>query len=104
MPRPAIGRYKVVKTINGHRYLYWQRTKRVGKAVKTENRYIGPAAGSPSSTPSTVSPSTYSTTAPRTPEDAKKYFTPTQKPVTSAETADAMDKILQRRQEILAKY
>lgn len=35
--------YKVTKRINGRLYDYWQRTFRVGKSVKTENRYIGPA-------------------------------------------------------------
>lgn len=37
--------YRVTKRINGRLYNYWQRTKRVGKSVKTENRYIGPAFG-----------------------------------------------------------
>ena len=35
--------YRVTKRINGRLYDYWQRTYRVGKAVKTENQYIGPA-------------------------------------------------------------
>jgi hypothetical protein len=35
--------YKVTKRINGRFYDYWQRTYRVGKSVKTENKYIGPA-------------------------------------------------------------
>ena len=35
--------YRVTKRINGRLYDYWQRTYRAGKAVKTENRYIGPA-------------------------------------------------------------
>jgi hypothetical protein len=35
--------YKVTKRINGRLYDYWQRTYRVGKSVKTENKYIGPA-------------------------------------------------------------
>lgn len=35
--------YQVTKRINGRLYLYWQRTKRVGKSVRTVNRYIGPA-------------------------------------------------------------
>jgi hypothetical protein len=37
--------YKVTKRINGRLYDYWQRTYRVGKSVKTENKYIGPAFG-----------------------------------------------------------
>ena len=37
--------YRVVKTINGRRYLYWQKTYRVGRSVKTLNKYIGPATG-----------------------------------------------------------
>jgi len=36
--------YKVTKNINGRLYDYWQRTTRVGKSVKTENKYIGPAS------------------------------------------------------------
>jgi hypothetical protein len=35
--------YRVTKKINGRFYDYWQRTYRVGKSVKTENRYIGPS-------------------------------------------------------------
>jgi hypothetical protein len=46
--------YKVTKHINGHYYDYWQRTYRVGKSVKTMNRYIGPASRE-SSLPSTFS-------------------------------------------------
>jgi hypothetical protein len=38
-----MGWYRVTKKINGRFYDYWQRTYRVGKSVKTENRYIGPA-------------------------------------------------------------
>lgn len=38
--------YKVTKRINGRLYDYWQRTFRIGKTVKTENRYIGPARAS----------------------------------------------------------
>ena len=46
--------YKVTKRINGRFYDYWQRTYRVGKSVKTENKYIGPAgSGSPSSSGTT---------------------------------------------------
>jgi hypothetical protein len=37
--------YKVTKRINGRSYDYWQRTYRVGKSVKTANKYIGPAFG-----------------------------------------------------------
>lgn len=36
--------YRVIKTVKGHRYLYEQRTWRQGGHVRTENRYIGPAA------------------------------------------------------------
>lgn len=35
--------YRVVKTVNGRKYLYDQKTYRVGKQVRTLNRYIGPA-------------------------------------------------------------
>jgi hypothetical protein len=45
--------YRVTKTINGRRYDYWQRTKRVGKSVKTENKYIGPAGSGKASAAST---------------------------------------------------
>jgi hypothetical protein len=38
-----VGWYQVVKTINGRRYLYWQKTYRVSGSVKTLNRYICPA-------------------------------------------------------------
>jgi hypothetical protein len=38
--------YRVVKTINGRRYLYLQKTYRVGRSVKTLNKYIGPYDGS----------------------------------------------------------
>ena len=71
--------YQVVKTINGRRYLYWQRTYRVGKAVKTLSRYMGPlqpASGQArQSSPvradqaRRLNPSTYSSTAPTLPED-----------------------------------
>lgn len=37
--------YQVVKTINGRKYLYWQKTYRQGGSVKTRNKYIGPAFG-----------------------------------------------------------
>lgn len=36
--------YRVIKTVKGHRYVYEQRTWRQGGHVRTENRYIGPAA------------------------------------------------------------
>jgi hypothetical protein len=36
--------YRVIKTINGRRYLYLQKTYRVGQSVKTLNKYIGSAA------------------------------------------------------------
>src|SRR5260370_28026256 len=36
--------YRVTKRINSRLYDYWQRTYRVGKTVKTENKYIGPAS------------------------------------------------------------
>jgi hypothetical protein len=35
--------YMVTKTIHGRKYLYWQKTYRVGKSTKTLNRYICPA-------------------------------------------------------------
>ncbi len=38
-----MGWYRVTKKINGRYYDYWQRTYRVGRSVKTENRYIGPS-------------------------------------------------------------
>jgi hypothetical protein len=37
--------YIVIKTIKGRRYAYEQRTWREGKRVRTESRYLGPAAG-----------------------------------------------------------
>lgn len=36
--------YTVTKTIKGRRYLYLQMTYRVGKQVKTKNKYLGPAS------------------------------------------------------------
>jgi hypothetical protein len=36
------GYYLTIKKINGHRYYYWQKTRRVGKQVKTLNKYVGP--------------------------------------------------------------
>lgn len=47
--------YKVLKTINGNKYWYWQRTYRLNGKVKTENKYIGPAS-------STAQPSQYEQT------------------------------------------
>src|SRR5690349_14164122 len=44
--------YKVTKRINGRFYDYWQRTYRVGKSVKTDNRYIGPSRRSAITAPS----------------------------------------------------
>jgi hypothetical protein len=37
--------YVVIKTINGRRYRYLQRSYRVGKKVRTESLYLGPADG-----------------------------------------------------------
>jgi hypothetical protein len=34
--------YLVIKTINGRRYRYRQRTRREGKRVRTESEYVGP--------------------------------------------------------------
>jgi len=39
--------YQVTKHIHGRQYLYWQTTYRVGRIVKTLNKYIGPAANPP---------------------------------------------------------
>lgn len=39
--------YQVTKTIRGRKYLYWQKTFRVGSSVKTLNKYIGPGANPP---------------------------------------------------------
>lgn len=41
-----MGWYVVIKTINGHRYFYKQRTWREGKHVRTENVYLGPTGDS----------------------------------------------------------
>lgn len=68
-----MGWYKVIKTINGHRYIYWQRTHRVNGRVKTENKYVGPARAR-SAPISPLPPSVYSPTAPRTPEAARTFF------------------------------
>ena len=47
--------YVVIKTINGHRYFYMQKTHRVGARVRTINKYLGPAgegaAGAPTQLP-----------------------------------------------------
>ena len=40
-----MGWYNTVKKINGHSYLYRQRTYRVAGKVKTESQYIGPTSG-----------------------------------------------------------
>jgi hypothetical protein len=45
-----MGWYRLTKKVNGRFYDYWQRTHRVGKSVKTENRYIGPSSRSSFST------------------------------------------------------
>jgi len=37
--------YRVIKTVKGRRYIYEQRTWRVGERVHTECRYVGPADG-----------------------------------------------------------
>lgn len=37
--------YIVIKIINGRRYRYLQRSYRVGRKVKTESKYLGPADG-----------------------------------------------------------
>jgi hypothetical protein len=37
--------YRVTKTIRGLKYDYWQKTYRVGRSVKTLNKYIGPHTG-----------------------------------------------------------
>lgn len=37
--------YIVIKIINGRRYRYLQRSYRVGKKVRTESLYLGPADG-----------------------------------------------------------
>ena len=33
--------YRVTKRINGRLYDYWQRSYRLGKSVRTDNKYIG---------------------------------------------------------------
>ena len=38
--------YRVTKTIKGRKYDYWQKTRRIGRSVKTENEYIGPSSAS----------------------------------------------------------
>jgi hypothetical protein len=90
--------YKTVKSINSRQYYYWQRTYRLGKQVKTENKYIGPVSGSRTSP---AAPSTYSTSAPRTPEDVMKHFTP--KPAAHIpDPIHPMDQALTGRMKILA--
>lgn len=37
--------YRCTKTIRGRKYDYWQQTYRVGRSVKTRNKYIGPTGG-----------------------------------------------------------
>ena len=37
--------YFVIKTLKGRRYLYWQRSYRQGRRVRTASTYIGPADG-----------------------------------------------------------
>ena len=37
--------YRVIKTIRGRKYVYLQKTQRVGRSVKTINKYVGPASG-----------------------------------------------------------
>lgn len=43
--------YVVVKTINGRRYFYMQKTWRVGARVRTINKYLGPAGGAVAGAP-----------------------------------------------------
>jgi hypothetical protein len=40
-----VGWYPIVKRINGRLYLYLQQSYRLGKRVKTRNKYIGPYSG-----------------------------------------------------------
>lgn len=94
--------YQVAETINGRKYLYWQRTYRVGKHVKTLNTYIGPA-GLVSATPRTTPASACSPFAPMVPEDAKDCFTPVPPEARTATDLD-IDKILERRQCIVAQF
>jgi hypothetical protein len=86
--------YKVVKTINGRKYLYLQKTYRDGGSVKTLNRYIGPATSTsisptaagvrhravltdpPITTRPSVAQTTVPTSAPNTPEHAVTHLTP----------------------------
>ena len=37
--------YKVIKTVKGHRYAYWQWGWREGRSVRTYSLYVGPASG-----------------------------------------------------------
>ena len=43
--------YVVIKTINGHRYFYSQKTYRDGDRVRTVNKYIGPVGKAASGAP-----------------------------------------------------
>jgi len=71
--------YVVVKTINGHRYFYRQKTYRVGARVRTINKYLGPAgeavAGAPTQLPlplTTTGPTRVEERKPRSSFDRKK--------------------------------
>ncbi len=44
-PRALMTWYNVVKTINGNKYIYQQRTYRYGGKMRTENKYVGPVGG-----------------------------------------------------------
>src|SRR5262245_58291450 len=105
--------YKVTKRINGRSYHYWQRTYRVGKSVKTENRYIGPAQHShgiagampafqslaqPSAISNTFSVPTphTSTTAPYTPEDALVDLTPLRARTENKKTRRWLERLQER--------
>lgn len=52
----GMGWYQVIKTIKGRRYLYLQRSRREGKRVRTENKYIGPAGSRIASGGSPIAP------------------------------------------------
>jgi hypothetical protein len=85
--------YQVIKTIRGRRYLYWQKTYRVGRKVKTLNEYIGPAGsssgaiGGAAAQSVSLPQSTYSAIAPMTPEHVKDLF-PKQQPETGRHKAN----------------
>jgi hypothetical protein len=76
--------YRVTKRINGRLYDYWQRTYRVVKSVKTENKYIGPAGSAAVHSAGTraacITPPTCSISAPTTPEDAIWQLNPVHNP------------------------